>query len=66
MPNQTVIIRFDGNYFSYADKNGNLVRIPAISGATNSQNSQVQNVVDKGPLPEGLYNVSKYQNIDLS
>jgi hypothetical protein len=67
MPNQTVIIRFDGNYFSYTDNNGNLVRIPAISGATSSQNSQFQNVVNKGPIPEGLYNVSKYQNIaDIS
>ena len=35
--NQTVIIRFDGNYFSYPDSNGNIIRIPAISGATNSQ-----------------------------
>ena len=37
MTNQTTIIRFDGNYFSYTDSSGNLVRIPAISGTTNSQ-----------------------------
>ena len=45
MTNQTTIIRFDGNYFSYTDSSGNLVRIPAISGKTDSQNSQFQNVV---------------------
>ena len=67
--NQTVIIRFDGNYFSYTDNNGNLVRIPAISGKTSSQNSQFQNVIKSGPLPEGFYDVkqSDYQNIaDIS
>ena len=66
MPNQTTIIRFDGNYFSYTDSSGNLVRIPAISGTTNSQNSQFQNVVDKGPLPEGSYDVKQSEYNDLN
>jgi hypothetical protein len=39
--NQTHIIRFDGNYFSYTDNNGKLVKIPAISGRNNSHNSQI-------------------------
>ena len=46
---QTPIIRFDGNYFSYTDNNGKLVKIPAISGKTDSQNSQLQNIRGKGP-----------------
>jgi hypothetical protein len=67
MPNnQTHIIRFDGSYFYYTDNNGNFVRIPAISGKIDSQNSQLQDALDKGPLPEGFYDVkqSEYQNLN--
>ena len=68
MTNQTTIIRFDGNYFSYTDSSGNLVRIPAISGKTDSQNSQFQNVVERGPIPEGFYDVKQdeYQSIGVN
>lgn len=64
MTNQTHIIRFDGNYFSYTDENGEVIRIPAISGKTNSQNSEYQNISDGGPIPEGFYDVkqSKYED----
>ena len=64
MPNQTHIIRFDGNYFSYTDLNGILIRIPAISGNTKYQDSDFQNIADKGPIPEGFYDVrqDKYED----
>lgn len=58
---QTHIIRFDGRYFSYTDLNGNLVQIPAISGNGEKQNSDFQNLINKGPIPEGLYDVRQTQ-----
>jgi hypothetical protein len=68
MPNQTIIIRFDGNYFSYTDDIGNLFRIPAISGKIDSQSSQLQNLIERGPIPEGFYDVKQdeYQSIGFT
>lgn len=55
--NQTVLVRFDGRYFSYADTNGDLVKIPAISGRPDRQDVNLQNQIGSGLLPEGMYNI---------
>ena len=60
------IVTFDGKYLSYTDQEGNLVKIPAISGRVDYQDPQYQNLEDKGSLPEGTYYVKQdeYQNYE--
>ncbi len=68
MSNQ-IIITFDGNYLSYIDSNGNLIKIPAISGGIDHQSQPdiSQTITNEGMLPQGIYHVKQdeYQEIDL-
>ncbi len=59
MTNQTTVVKFDGYYLSYTDTNGNLVKIPAISGDVNYQDPAFQNLINKGMLPQGSYEVKQ-------
>ncbi|MFT7098697.1 MAG: hypothetical protein ACJAS6_000562, partial [Rickettsiales bacterium] len=65
--NQSIVVNFDGQYLSYTDLNGSLVRIPAISGRDGYQNPQHQGLADQGTLPSGTYYVNQgaYQQIDF-
>lgn len=64
---ESIVVTFDGRYLSY-EQDGQLVRIPAISGNPANQNPGTdQSIPNRGLIPVGTYNVrqSEYQNRDI-
>ena len=59
---------FDGQNLGLYNKNGQFANLDAMSGHSDYQSVQYQNIPNKGPIPEGTYyaDQAQRQNINLS